>query len=84
MIAGHRWEYEGDLLGYKCVGLPIGGVESHQWCIGCGCFIGDKELTILNTGKEFLNPTLDLLAFRKGFEPIESGTLKAYRKGYRA
>jgi len=76
MIAGHRWEYQHDYLGYKCVILPIGGVESHQWCVGCGCFIGDEER---HKSKLFFDDSLELsldtIAISKGYQPIESGTI---------
>ena len=76
MLAGHRWEYQGNWGCYKCVSLPIGGVESHQWCVGCGCVIDDVELCEsgfpIDRGIELY---LDLLATRKGFKPVEAGTL---------
>ncbi len=83
MIAGHRWEYQFDMRGYRCVGLPLGGVESHQWCIGCGCFIGKKEIKESGfpfNGDELHNEIyLDILAAGKGYEPIESGTLAEWK-----
>lgn len=73
MIAGHRWEYQSAFRGHKCMPLPIGGVESHQWCVGCGCFIADK---ILYDRKIPISEVyLDILASEKGYEPIEAGTL---------
>ena len=72
MIAGHRWEYQPDYMGYECVGLPIGGVESYQWCIGCGCRIGDLEL--MKSKLPDSDVYLDILADNKGFRPIQAGT----------
>lgn len=77
MLAGHRWEYQFDYRGYKCVELPFGGVESHQWCIGCGCLIGMLEIreSGYSWGDEIsAGLYLDMLARGKGYEPIESGT----------
>ena len=70
MIAGHRWEYQPDYRGYKCV--PLGGVESYQWCVGCGCIITDHELVSLMAPSDDL--MLDTLAYGRGFSPIQSGT----------
>ncbi len=78
MIAGHRWERDYSLRGYECVGLSIGGVESKQWCIGCGCFIGDIELKRAGFPREE-KFYLDILALHKGFKPIEAGTLDEWR-----
>lgn len=78
MIAGHRWEYQPDYRGYKCVGLPLGGVESYQWCVGCGCLIGDIEIREAGF-KDFREFHLDILANGKGYEPIEAGTLAESR-----
>ena len=81
MIAGHRWEYKPDYRGYECVGLPFGGVESHQWCVGCGCRIDDKDLweKQLSRRDDFLNIILDTLAAYKGYPPVEAGTLDEYK-----
>ena len=83
MIARHRWQYQNYLRGYKCVGLPVGGVESHQWCVGCGCFIGEKEIYESNYNSRgdngLRNLHLDILARGKGSEPIEANTLAAWR-----
>ncbi len=81
MLAGHRWERDFDWLGYRCMPLPFGGVESHQWCVGCGCRIGDLELhnsrlPVDNTCS--LHISLDILVDRKGFKPIEAGTLAEF------
>ena len=79
MIVGHRWKRQHDLMGYKCVGLPIGGVESGRWCVGCDCFIGDIDIynsplkCLFDESKEL---ALDAIAGRDGFPPIEHGTLK--------
>ena len=80
MLAGHRWERDFAWLGYKCVGLPFGGVESYQWCVGCGCRIDDLELckSKLPTD-EFLNISLDMLAHSKGYKPIEAGTFAEFK-----
>ncbi len=75
MIAGHRWKYQPDYLGYKCVGLPLGGVESHQWCVGCSCLIGDIECRKSKLFfKDSLQLSLDIIASSKGYQPIEAGT----------
>lgn len=83
-VAGHRWEYQTEYRGYKCVGLPIGGVESFQWCIGCGCLIDDIELRKLNLPRKEIY--LDMLADNKGFRPIQAGTFAELKLkvGYRA
>lgn len=80
MIVGHRWEYSDDMRWYECVGLPFGGVESHQWCVGCGCRITDKE--IYEAGfvtNDFRDIHLDMLARGKGYEPIEVGTIEEWK-----
>ncbi len=82
MIAGHRWEYQHDYRGFKCVGLPIGGVESYQWCIGCGCRVGDFELRNcrLPIDNELsLNISLDMMADNKGCRPIQAGTFAEFK-----
>ena len=78
MLVGHRWERDNAYRGYTCVSLPFGGVESHQWCVGCNCHIGDIELHDRNlpASDEII---LDLLAHSKGHEPIEAGTLAEFR-----
>ncbi|KKM20314.1 hypothetical protein LCGC14_1646690 [marine sediment metagenome] len=76
MIAGHRWEYQSDMFLHECVGLPWGGVESYQWCIGCGCRITDEELYISKLSMDSVLLLLDIIASKKGFEPIQSGTLQ--------
>lgn len=84
MLAGHRWERDYDWLGYKCVGPPFGGVESHQWCVGCGCLISDLELRGCMgevTGLS-IHPFLDILASGRGYEPIEAGTFAEFKLGY--
>ena len=80
MIAGHRWERDDDWLGYKCVPLPLGGVESHQWCVGCGCRIGDLDLRECRgeVGGVSLNLFLDILARGRGYEPVEAGTFAEF------
>ena len=81
MLVGHRWEYQYNYRGFKCVGLPLFGVESHQWCIGCGCLISDKELYESKLPIDtlcFLNLSLDILASRKNQEPIEAGTFQEF------
>jgi hypothetical protein len=83
MIGEHRWEYQFDKRGYECVGLPIGGVESHHRCVGCGCFIGKLEMR--NSGYQFGEDKyenerfLDYLARGKGYEPIEEGTYEEWK-----
>jgi hypothetical protein len=62
--------------------LPFGGVESHQYCVGCGCIITDYELcqlglTVADRLDMFI--ILETLAFRKGYHPIEAGTLAEYK-----
>ena len=80
MLAGHRWERDFEWLGYKCVPLPFGGVESHQWCVGCDCLIGDLELKNSKLPiDEFLNVSLDMIADGKGYKPIEAGTLAEFQ-----
>ncbi len=82
ILAGHRWEYQPDYREYKCVELPIGGVESHQWCVGCGVKITDKALCekgITTEDECFLQCSLDLLAYMKGYSPIESGSLAEWK-----
>lgn len=81
MIAGHRWEYQVDYRGYKCVGLPFGGVESHQWCVGCGCVIPDRLLCecIGDVAGLSLLPFLDMLAIGGGYEPIEADTYEEWK-----
>lgn len=82
MLAGHRWERDFAWLGYHCVPLPLGGVESHQWCVGCGCRIDDLELhdSKLPIDDEcFLHVSLDMLADGKGYKPIKAGTLAEFR-----
>lgn len=77
MLAGHRWEYDQALRWYKCVGLPFGGVESHQWCIGCGAIVTDKELhsrRIPKDDKCFLHSMLDSIVGEYGYPSIEAGT----------
>ena len=74
MIAGHRWEYKPDLRLYECVGLPFGGVESHQWCIGCGTRVTDYELC--RAGLPADGFSLEVLAKRR---PIEADTLEEFR-----
>ena len=80
MIVGHRWEYQPELLGYKCMPLPVGGVESIQWCVGCGCFIADLELCQSKLPiKESRELSLDMLADSKGYKPIEAGTFSEFK-----
>ena len=82
MIAGHRWEYNPEYRGYECVKLPIGGVESHQWCVGCGCRIDDEELCrkgIPMDDKSLLHFVLETLACERGYPPIEAGTYAEYK-----
>ncbi len=88
MIVGHRWEYQFDYRGFKCVPLPFGGVESYQWCIGCGCRIGKLELCLskLPIDNELsLNISLDMLADNKRCRPIQAGTFAElkFRLGYK-
>ena len=82
MLAGHRWERENNWLGYKCMPLPLGGVESHQWCVGCGCRIADIELLKsrlpIDSDECSLHVSLDLLAGVKGHKPVEAGTPEEY------
>ncbi len=84
-LAGHRWKYDDDMRWYYCAPLPIGGVESHQWCIGCGVIITDKELCEAGFPRpeQYSNDYvagayLDLLAAGKGKKLIEAGTYAAY------
>ena len=82
MIVGHRWEYQPELLGYKCMPLPIGGVESNQWCVGCRCIIGDLELHNSHLPIDdqcSLHISLDMLADSKGYKPIEAGTFSEFK-----
>ena len=80
MLVGHRWERDYDWLGYKCVELPFGGVESYQWCVGCDCRIGDLELKNSKLPiDEFLNACLDMMASGKGYEPIGAGTFAEFQ-----
>lgn len=80
MLAGHRWKRDYAFSGYRCVPLPIGGVESHQWCVGCGCFIRDIELCDTGIPSEGVGGIiLDTLAHSKGYKPIESGTYAEYK-----
>ena len=76
-IVGHRWERQFERRGYKCVKLPLGSVESGQWCIGCGCFIGDIDICNGKYGEAFDGKEvwLDQIASERGLEPIQSGTL---------
>lgn len=77
MLAGHRWERDYAWRGYRCVPLPLGGVESHQWCVGCNCRIGDLDLfnSRFPIDDELsLHLSLETLASQKGCEPIEAGT----------
>ena len=88
MLVGHRWERDFDYRGYRCVGLPIGGVESYQYCIGCGCRIGDLELlkSRLPIDNEcFLHVSLDMLADNKEDRPIQAGTFAElkFKLGYK-
>ncbi len=81
MMVGHRWEYDYDLRLYYCASLPLGGVESHQWCVGCGCRIRDLELreTVGKVEGLFLHPFLNMLAEGRGYKPIEAGTFAEYK-----
>lgn len=82
MIAGHRWAYDVDRLGYVCVGLPSGGVESYQWCTGCGVFVSDEELCdkrIPSAGMVCVDVTLDTMAAGKGHSPVQAGTMAAHK-----
>lgn len=69
MLAGHRWERDFEWLGYRCVGLPLDGVESHQRCVGCGCKVSDLEVCKSQLPSDGVY--LDLLARNKGYEPKE-------------
>lgn len=76
MIVGHRWNYDLLLRGYRCTPLLVGGVESYQYCIGCGSFIGMEELHqrgISSQSRE-LHFVLDAISDMKQHKPIESGT----------
>lgn len=75
-IAGHRWQYDYDLCRSRCVKLPFGGVESYQWCIGCGCEIDDRELVARRLPRKGVY--LDTLAYEKGYKPIQAGTLSEF------
>ncbi len=86
MLVGHRWKYNYSLRWYECEILPIGGVESHQWCVGCGVKVTDKELceSGFPKPKQYNDGYaegvyLDILARGKGKEPIETGTFAAYK-----
>ena len=82
MLVGHRWERDFTWLGYGCERLPPGGVESHQWCVGCACFIGDLELKnskLAIDNQCFLHISLDMIAEGKGYKPVEAGTLAEFR-----
>ena len=77
MLVGHRWEHDDAFREYYCASLPLGGVESHQWCVGCNCRISNLELYNSRLPVDdtcFLHISLDMLARRKGYEPIEAGT----------
>ena len=71
-IVLHRWEYSMELRLSRCVPLPIGGVESHQWCVGCGCIVTDEELCRLKFPRE--NAFIDEIAWRKGCKTLEAGS----------
>ena len=71
-VAGHRWEYQTDMCAYECIPLPLGSVESYQWCVGCACTITDLELCKLKVPCD--GWMLDIIAHSKGFSPIQSGT----------
>ena len=77
MIAGHRWQYDFNMRESTCVGLPIGGVESYQWCIGCGAKVSDKELCDLKLPRQEV--FLDIIAHSHGQPPIQAGTYQADR-----
>ena len=88
MIVGHRWERDYAYRGYKCVPLPFGGVESHQWCIGCDCHIGDIEVYSRRmpideidrkVGKYQMSIWLDMLAEERGHKPVEAGSFEEYK-----
>lgn len=75
-IVGHRWERDDALLQYRCVPLPFGGVESGQWCVGCGATVTDLELH--RADYPYKEVWLDILARDKGFPPIQYDTLQYY------
>ena len=77
MIAGHRWEYSLVMKTSYCVGLPEGGVESYQWCIGCGVAVTDFDLCRMKLPRS--GAWLDFIAAQKGFRPIEAGTMAEFR-----
>ena len=85
MVVGHRWKYSYYMRQYYCDSLPFGGVESHQWCMGCGVIVTNKELYESNCPRPerysdnyFSGIYLDILARGKGFVPIEAGTYAAW------
>ena len=38
----HRWERDAPMRGWRCVEIPIDGVEDGTRCKGCGIIAGDK------------------------------------------
>lgn len=77
----HRWDYDSGKRVSECVPLPKFGVESHQWCIGCGCIISDLELSQRGFPRAYPRggAYLDIIATSKGYEPIEADSDEAYR-----
>jgi len=84
MLAGHRWQRDHGYRGYRCVGLPLGGVESHQWCVGCNALVGDIEVKDLYGNREIsdnieLHCLFDMIASGKGKESVEAGTMGEWK-----
>ena len=81
-MVGHRWERDHAYRGYRCVPLSLGQVESHQWCVGCNCLIGDIELydrRIPMDNELTLYLCLEIMAKQRGYVPVEAGSLEEFK-----